>query len=177
MKRCPNCNETFSEDWLSFCTKDGTVLIEDAGSASEPPPTIRAAPPAAPKPEPAELNLPAAEYGAPVPKFGEQPIQPAWQPPPPPFSARPQNKSLATASMVLGLISITVGWFCFGPIPATIAIVLGLVALSQMKKNPEHFGGQSFAWTGIITGGLMLLIYGGIMIFYVIMIAIAASAK
>ena len=62
-------------------------------------------------------------------------------------------------------------------IPATIAIVLGLVALSQMKKNPEHFGGQPFAWTGIITGGLMLLIYGGIMIFYVIMIAIAASAK
>ena len=79
--------------------------------------------------------------------------------------------------MVLGILSITVGWFCFGPIPAIIAIILGLVALSQMKKNPDHFGGQPFAWTGIITGGAMLLIYGGIMIFYVIMIAIAASNK
>jgi Domain of unknown function (DUF4190) len=177
MRRCPSCNETFAEEWLSFCTKDGTTLIEDAGSASEPPPTIMASPPAAPRPEPANLNSPLAGYGAPVPKFGEQPIQPAWQPPPPPLYARPQNKSLATASMVLGILSITVGWFCFGPIPAVIAIVLGLVALSQMKKNPDHYGGQPFAWTGIITGGLMLLIYGGIMIFYVIMIAIAASNK
>jgi len=178
MKRCPNCNETFDEDWLSFCTKDGTVLIEDAGSAREPPPTIMASPQVVVTPEPANLNLPAAEYGAPVPKFGDDPaIQPAWQPPPPPFYARPQNKSLAVASMVLGILSITVGWFCLGPIPAIIAIILGLVALSQMKKNPDHFGGQPFAWTGIITGGAMLLIYGGIMLFYVIMIAIAASNK
>ena len=69
MKRCPNCNESFEEDWLSFCTKDGTVLIEVAGSASEPPPTIMAAAPPAPKPEPADLNLPAAEYGVPVPSW------------------------------------------------------------------------------------------------------------
>jgi hypothetical protein len=177
MKRCPSCNQTFDEEWLSFCTKDGTTLIEDTGSTSEPPPTILAPPPVVPKPEPANLNFPVAEYGAPVPKFGEQPIQPAWQPPPPPLYARPQNKSMATASMVLGILSITIGWFCFGPIPAIIAIILGLVALSQMKKNPDHYGGEPFAWTGIITGGLMLLIYGGIMIFYVIMIAIAASNK
>ncbi len=177
MKRCPSCHETFVEEWLSFCTKDGTTLIEDAGSASEPPPTILASTPVVPRPAQADLNLAAAEYDAPVPKFGEQPIQPAWQPPPPPLYARPQNKSLATASMVLGILSITVGWFCFGPIPAIIGIVLGLVALSQMKKNPDHYGGQPFAWTGIITGGLMLLIYGGIMLFYVIMLAIAASTK
>jgi hypothetical protein len=177
MKRCPSCNETFVEEWLSFCTRDGSTLIEDAGPASEPPPTIMASPPAVPKLGQANLNLPAAEYGAPVRQFGEPPIQPAWQPPPPPSYARPQNKGLATASMVLGILSITVGWFCFGPIPAVAAIVLGLVALSQMKKNPDHFGGQPFAWTGIITGGLMLLIYGGIMLFYVIMIAIAAANK
>jgi uncharacterized protein DUF4190 len=176
MKRCPTCNETFSEDWLSFCTKDGTTLIEDTGSVREPPPTIMASPPAVDILEPANLNMPA-QFGGPAPTFGEQPIQSAWQPPPPPAYARAQNKSLATASMVLGIISITVGWFCLGPIPAIVAIVLGLVALSQMKKNPDQYGGQPFAWTGIITGGVMLLIYGGIMIFYVIMIAIAASNK
>lgn len=177
MKRCPSCNETFVEEWLSFCTKDGTTLIEDTGSASEPPQTIMASPPVVPKPAPANLNVPAAQYGAPVRQFGEEPIQPVWQPPPPPLYAQPQNKSLAAASMVLGIISITVGWFCFGPIPAIIGIVLGLVALSQMKKNPEHFGGQPFAWTGIITGGLVLLIYGGIMIFYLLLIGIGAANR
>jgi hypothetical protein len=177
MKRCPICNETFVEEWLSFCTKDGTTLIEDTGAASERPPTIMASPPVVSTPEPDKLNLPVADYGAPAPRFGEERIQPAWQPPPPPSYAQPQNKSLATASMVLGIISITVGWFCLGPIPATIAVILGLVALSQMKKNPDHFGGQPFAWTGIITGGLMLLIYGCIMLFYLIMVVFAISNK
>jgi hypothetical protein len=175
MKRCPSCNQTFEEEWLSFCTTDGTTLIEDACSPSEPPPTIMAPPPVVPRPEQNNLNLPPAEYGAPVPKFGEQPIQPAWQPPPPPSYAQPQSKSLATASMVLGIISVTVGWMCFGPVPAIVAIILGLVALSQIKKNPDHFGGQPLAWTGVITGSVTVLVYGVIMIFYVIMIAIAAA--
>src|SRR5258708_24154266 len=174
MKRCPSCNETFSEDWLSLCTKDGTTLVEDAGSASEPPPTIMAAPPVVPRPEPANLNSPA-EYGAPERQFGEQPIQPAWQPPPPPLYARAQNKGLATASMVLGILGITVGWFCFCPIPAITAIVLGLVALSQMKKNPDHYAGQPFAWTGIITGALMLAIYARLTSLYLILRSSAPS--
>jgi hypothetical protein len=146
------------------------------GWASAPPPTILWPPPVVAKPEPANLNLPA-EYAAPVRPYANPPTQPAWQAPPPPSYARPQNKSLATGSMVLGIISVTVGWMCFGPIPAIIAIILGLVALSQIKKNPDHFGGQPFAWIGVITGGLTVLVYGGIMIFYVIMIAIAASSK
>jgi len=159
---------------LSFCTKDGTTLIEDAGSANEPPPTILAPPPVVPKPE-QNLSLPAAEHGAPVRQYAEPSIQPEWKPPPPPSYAQPQSKSLATASMVLGIISVTVGWMCFGPIPAIIAIILGLVALSQIKKYPDHMGGQPLAWTGIITGGLTVLIYVGIMIVYVMMIAIGAA--
>ena len=77
--------------------------------------------------------------------------------------------------MVLGIISVTVGWMCFGPVPAIIAIILGLVALSQTRKNPDHFGGQPLAWTGIITGGLTVLIYGGFVIVYVLMAVIAAA--
>jgi hypothetical protein len=177
MKRCPSCNQTFDEEWLSFCTQDGTTLIEDPGATSELPPTILASPPAVATPERANLNLPAAEYGAPARPYVQPSDQPAWKPPPPPSYAQPQNKSLATASMVLGIVSVTVGWMCFGPIPGVVAIILGLVALSQMKNNPDHFGGQPFAWTGIITGGLMVLIYGGILIFYLIMIAIGAANR
>jgi len=170
VKRCPSCNQTFDEEWLSFCTRDGTTLIEDAGSASEPPPTIMASPPAAPKPEPANLNSPLPEYGAPVQQYAGSSIQPEWKPPPPPSYAQ-QNNGLALAAMIVGIASL----LCFGPVPAIVAIILGLSALSQMKKNPDRAGGHSQAWTGIITGGLTVLIYGGIMIFYVIMIAIGAA--
>jgi|SRR5437773_10294877 len=171
MKRCPSCNETFAEEWLSFCTKDGTSLIEDTGSVSAPPPTIMASPPVVPKPEPANLNSPLPEYGAPVPKFGEQPVQPEWKPPPPPPYALPQTNGLATASMIVGIASM----LCFGPLPAIVAIILGLSALSQIKKNPDRTGGQSQAWTGIITGGAALVIHGAILIFYLVLIGIGAA--
>jgi hypothetical protein len=167
MKRCPSCNETFTEEWLSFCTKDGTTLIEDTGAVSAPPPTIMAP---LPKPEQVNLNRLPAEYGAPVPKFGEQPVQPEWKPPPPPY-ALPQTNGLATASMIVGIASM----LCFGPIPAIVAIILGLSALSQIKKNPDRAGGQSQAWTGIITGGVALVIHGAILIFYLVLIGIGAA--
>ena len=77
--------------------------------------------------------------------------------------------------MVLGIISATVGWMCFGPIPGIVALILGLVALSQIKKYPERLGGKQFAWVGIITGGLTIVVYVCILIFYVIMVAIAAA--
>jgi hypothetical protein len=73
--------------------------------------------------------------------------------------------------MVVGIASVG----CLGPVPGVVAIILGLVALSQIKKNPDHMGGESFAWTGVITGGVTVLVYGIIMIFYVIMIAIAVA--
>jgi len=86
-----------------------------------------------------------------------------------PLYAQPQNKSLATASMILGIFSVTVGWLCMGPLFAIAAIVLGAVALSQIKKTPERVGGKQMAWTGVVTGSLALL---GIIIFYVFVIII-----
>lgn len=171
MKRCPSCNETFAEEWLSFCTRDGTTLIEDASSASEPPRPIMASPPAAPRPEPANLDSPLPEYGAPVQQYARSSIQPEWKPPPPPSYAQPQTNGLALASMIVGIASL----LCFGPLPAIVAIILGLAALSQMKKNPELAGGQGQAWAGIITGGVALVIHGAIWIFYIAMIAIGAA--
>lgn len=170
MKRCPSCNQTFDEEWLSFCTQDGTTLIEDAGSTSEPPPTILA-PPVAPILEQANLNLLPAESDAPARQSAEASNKPEWRPPPPP-SVQPQSNGLATASMIVGIASIA----CLGPIPAIVAIILGLMALSQIKKNPGQMGGQSYAWTGVITGGIAVLVYGCILIFYVV-VAVVATAN
>ena len=77
--------------------------------------------------------------------------------------------------MVLGIVSVTVGWICFGPIPGIASIILGVVALSQIKKTPDRTGGKQMAWIGVATGSVTVLIYVGIMIFYVVMI-IAANA-
>ncbi|MGQ0762299.1 MAG: DUF4190 domain-containing protein [Acidobacteriota bacterium] len=167
MKRCPTCYLTFEEDWLSFCTRDGTTLVDDAVSPSEPPPTTMA--PAQPK-APA-WNTPSAELPPSSPAWRPpQPAVPEWRPPPPPLYAQPQNKNLATASMILGIISVTVGWLCMGPLFAIAAIVLGAVALSQIKKTPERFGGKQMAWTGVVTGSLALL---GIIIFYVFVLVVS----
>jgi hypothetical protein len=166
MKRCPTCNLTFEEDWLSFCTQDGTTLIDDAVSPSQPPPTLMA--PA--QPDAPAWNTPSAELTPSAPEWRPpQRAVPEWKPPPPPLYAQPQNKSLATASMILGILSVTVGWLCMGPLFAIAAIVLGAVALSQIKKTPERVGGKPMAWTGVITGSLGVL---GIIIFYVFVIVV-----
>ena len=78
---------------------------------------------------------------------------------------------MATASMIIGIASMV----CLGPIPAIVAIVLGAMTLSQIKKNPERVTGKQKAMTGIITGSLALLIYGGILIIYVLVFLFAAT--
>ena len=77
--------------------------------------------------------------------------------------------------MVIGIISVTVGWMCFGPIPAIAAIIMGGVALSQIKKNPERVGGKQFAVVGVVTGGLTVVIYLGIVVVYIALAIIAAA--
>ena len=107
MKRCPTCNRTFEEDWLAFCTQDGTTLIEDSPArADEPPPTILSAPPPPPagdwrqpsgglgagqfQSQPIPPPVPPSNLGGPSGGFGsgqfqpQQQMQSGWQPPPPP---------------------------------------------------------------------------------------------
>ena len=171
MKRCPTCNLTFEEEWLSFCTQDGTTLIDEAVSANDPlPPEVALAPPQAPA-----WNTPSADLPPSSPELQRpQRAVPEWQPPPPPSYVQPQSKSLATASMVLGIVSVTIGWLCFGPIPGIASIILGGVALSQMKKAPERVGGKQMAWIGVITGSVTVVLYAALMIFYIV-VAIAAN--
>ena len=156
----------FEEDWLSFCTQDGTTLVDDQGVRSEPLPTSVSPPPVATPVDQAVRNLPSTE-----PVGGPQvPAPPVWKPPPPPSYIQPQSKGMATASMIIGIASIA----CLGPIPGIVAIVLGAMTLSQIKKNPDTVAGKQQAMTGIITGSLAILIYGvGFIIYILFVIAMA----
>ena len=132
MKRCPTCNRTFDEDWLAFCTQDGTTLVEESASnPSEPPPTILSSPP------------------------------------PPPPNVQGVKQGIAVASMICGIFSITIGWCCYmGALTAPAAIGLGIYQMAQIKKDPEHNGGRSFAITGIITGAVYFVLVAIIILLY-----------
>jgi len=170
MKRCPTCNQEFTDEWLTFCTQDGTSLIEVQTSPYEPPPTIPypAMPPSVSPSEQPTLDLPDVYKPPQAQISAQQPLQPGWQPPPPPAYSTSPQQSLAIASLVLGVVTVTVGWCCyFGVLTGPVAVGLGIYALAQIKKNPTRYGGKGLAIGGIVSGGLffvfmalLLLIYG-----------------
>lgn len=170
MKRCPTCNQEFTDEWLTFCTQDGTSLVEVAPATIEPPPTLWRTPPLPPSVSPTEqptLDMPD-RYQPPLASMSSaQSLQSGWTPPPPPAYPVAPQQSLAIASLVLGLVSITVGWCCsFGILTAPVALVLGIIALVQIKNEPAKYGGKGFAVGGVITGGLYFVIFIAIILLY-----------
>jgi hypothetical protein len=156
MKRCPKCNQEFSEAWLTFCTSDGTPLTGTAPpSADYPPPTISMPQPpvTATQDERPTIRMPAPGVGGPVDRWqpGGQPVAPVWQP-----QYRPANQSqgLAVASLVLGIVSVSVGWCYIGVLTAPIGLILGIVSLLQIKKDPSKYGGKNLAIGGIVTSSI-----------------------
>jgi hypothetical protein len=183
MKRCPTCNRTFDEDWLAFCTQDGTTLIVDSPARpDEPPPTILAPPPPPGgwqqssgglgsgqfQPQPVPPPVPPSNIGAPLGGFGSGVPQPGgWQPPPPPPYAQGPKQGLAVASMICGIFSITIGWCCYsGVVAAPVAIALGIYQLSQIKSNPDQNTGKPFAIVGIVTGAFYFVLIAFVILIY-----------
>jgi hypothetical protein len=50
MKRCTSCQQTYTDDALSFCPADGTRLVSEKSSTPDLQATIMAPPPSAPPP-------------------------------------------------------------------------------------------------------------------------------
>lgn len=167
MKHCPKCYQEFTEEWLTFCTQDGTPLVESLSSSA---PTSTALPPSAPSISPAEqptMHLPGG--GRPVPANYSAPpsLESGWQPPPVPAHVSAPQQSLAVLSLILGIASMTVGWCCyFGVFTAPIAIGLGIFALVQIKNNPTRYTGKVTAIAGIVTGGLYFVFLALITLIY-----------
>jgi Domain of unknown function (DUF4190) len=172
MKYCPQCHKQFTEVWITFCSDDGTILIDSGFSPGQQPPfqnTQRPAPPTTEQPtwRSPDPNAP----GAWVAPDERPPMRsPAWQPPPPPsvYPRQQQSHGLAVASMILGIASLFVGMFCLGPLPGIAALILGLVALSQIKKAPDRNSGKPLAIVGVVTGSLSVLIFGAWLLFIVV---------
>jgi Domain of unknown function (DUF4190) len=164
MKYCPQCKKQFTEPWLSFCADDGTPLVQELSPASDPnwDPSIRE--PNVKTPSEQETQWLPREPPAPrawVAPDERPPMNPGvWQPPPPPARVnKPPSQGLALASMIVAIAGIVLGGFCFGPLPGLVAVVLGLVALSQIKRSPDQVGGKPFAIAGVIIGAISMAFY------------------
>jgi hypothetical protein len=94
-------------------------------------------------------------------------MQGGWQPPAPPAYANKPQQGLAIASMILGAVSITIGFCCYlGVLTSPIAIILGAISLVQIKNDPAHNGGKPFALVGVILGILYFLAIAFIILLY-----------
>ena len=165
MKRCPVCNTTFDDPYLSFCPNDGTPLVRMSPDEAHTVlmSTARETDPAATQ----ASNLPPTPQ--PYGWANDTPAQ--WTPPPPPAIRGPatQQQTLAVASLILGLVGITFGWICGGPFFALLALVIGIVALFQIKKDPVRYGGKPLALSGSALGAIVLAIYIVLMAIWIIM--------
>ena len=73
------------------------------------------------------------------------------------FQSINPRKGLAMASLVVGIISIpTFGLLAVGGITG---IILGAVALSKIKNDPEVYGGKGLAIAGIVTSAVSLILF------------------
>ncbi len=155
--------KSVSDEWLTFCTVDGTALIE-TGTLPPALPTVVVPQTSEAQENPVEQARPA--FSDPDSRSPLQNI-PSWQPPPPPAMMVGPSQGLAVSSMVLGLVSITLGWCCsFGLLTAPVAIVLGIVALSQIKNQPNRYTGKPLAIAGIVSGGLYFVLVAVIVLIY-----------
>lgn len=79
--------------------------------------------------------------------------------PPPPTGAAPapfvvspipQTNGMAVTSLVLGIISVTLGCCCYG-LPFNIAgIIFAIIALSQINQDPLNQRGKGMAIAGLV---------------------------
>lgn len=97
-------------------------------------------------------------YGPPGGGFG-----PGYYPPPPPLR---QVHTMAIVSLVAGIVS----WFLCPLLGGVVALICGQMARSAIAAEPTRWDGNPLAIAGMIVGGINVLIYVLIGVFYLLML-------
>jgi cytoskeletal protein RodZ len=105
MKRCPQCNRTYSDDALSFCLDDGSPLLSASAPSSFDPSATVQYPQGRETSPPPTIAFPAGAAPPPPPPGGQQP-PPQWSPMPP---AQPQKRSVWPWLLGIGAVFVFLG--------------------------------------------------------------------
>jgi hypothetical protein len=190
MTDCPSCN-TNNADEAAFCKSCGrplaaapaagsevvveevvaveTVVVEPAvvaepAASAEPAPAEVAQPAAQPVAQPAPYNAAQQQYAAP-----QTQAQPAYQQPTQPFAQQPSayapvqpTNGKATASMVLGIVSLAIFTFSCSalfPISLITSIVGTVIGVMSRKQGNDSKGTAGIVMSIIaLVGSLALLV-------------------
>jgi len=78
----------------------------------------------------------------------------------PPGSYGQQTNGMAMAGMIMGILSLTIGWICcFGTLFSILGLIFSCVGLSQINRNPSQYSGRGMAITGIVLSVLGLVMH------------------
>jgi hypothetical protein len=71
---------------------------------------------------------------------------------------QPKLSAMALTSMILGIIGV-VTLLCagIGLLPGIVALILGIISLVAINREPQRLGGKGFAIAGIVLGGMSFL--------------------
>jgi hypothetical protein len=76
----------------------------------------------------------------------------------PAYPTKPPTNGMAIGAMVTSLVSTPLCFACgIGILGCIVGIVLGVVALNQLKQHPQN--GRGFAITGIVVGAVAPVLY------------------
>lgn len=167
MKQCPRCQRTYEDNQLNFCLDDGELLTlkpqAQTRYADDAPPTLLLDQSRVTNPAEWPHSPPSAPP-APWQGQGQNMPQPQFAPL---MMNRSADKTLAIASLCLGIGSMTIGWCCSsGMLLSPAALITGFLALSYIKKDPNAYTGRGFAIGGIVMGTIFLSIYILILLIY-----------
>ena len=159
MKICPSCRQTYTDDNLNFCLTDGSFLT--TVSENEPK-TVYMDQTRITN----QTNWGQQSYQPPTVWGQQQNIQQQQSGYPMQFQS--QSQTLATISLVLGILGI-VTVCCYGGLTlGAAAVITGVIAMNYEKNDPANYGGRGLAMGGIITGAIGFVFGIGIILLWII---------
>ena len=135
--------------WIAEGRANGQTLVQEEGSSWKP-----------------LSSWPEFGANAPLPPppitFPQGDGMPAATPPASKvLPATPTTHAFAVTALVMGILSVTVGMCCCYGLPFNVlGIVFSIVALIQIRNQPDCHGGRGMAIAGLVLSVLSVLLIG-----------------